>query len=335
MRVLVTGADYVWGYLTAEAVLATPALKNSAGVAEPIESVVLVVHDRPWDPAIERDARLKWVKGDIAKRAEIEAIIADHRIGSIMHFETVTRDYGPGEDDFWGMMRVNALGTLNILESCRAMGNRPKLVFCSSSSVFEDGIRETVSEQTRRMPTSTYGTTKAIAELLINNYAERGYVDGRSAILPMCVSWRPYRRNAEFLHEVLDQPLNGKEIRLALRADTRLYFNGYLTCIRNLIELHEIDGQALGRDRSMLQPGIAHTITEMIDAFRRTATRKNLKIGPVVNAFDAEKQAEFDVYNKDANTQRARQFKLSTESLDSIVQRYCDDYLALPPESAA
>jgi nucleoside-diphosphate-sugar epimerase len=335
MRVLVTGADYVWGYLTAEAVLATPTLKNSRGVAEAIESVVLVLHDHPWDPAIERDPRLKWVRGDIAIREQIEAVISEHRIDSIMHFETVTRDYGPGEDDFWGMMRVNALGTLNILESCRAVGNQPKLVFCSSSSVFEDGIQEVVSEQTRRMPTATYGTTKAIAELLINNYAERGYVDGRSAILPMCVSWRPYRRNAEFLHEVLNEPLNGKEIRLALRADTRLYFNGYLTCIRNLLELHDIDGRALGRDRSMLQPGIGHTINEMIEAFRREAKRRNLKLGPVVEKFDAEKQAEFDVYNKDANTQRAHQFKLSTESLDRIVQRYCDDYLALRPSPAA
>jgi nucleoside-diphosphate-sugar epimerase len=330
MRVLVTGADHVWGYLTAEAVLAAPTLTNSAGTAEPIESVVLVVHDRPWDPAIEADPRLKWVRGDIAVREQIETIIADHRIDSIMHFETVTRDYGPGEDDFGGMLRTNALGTLNILESCRALGNRPKLVFCSSSSVFEDGIGASVSEETRRLPTSTYGTTKAIVELLINNYAERGYVDGRSAILPMCVSWRPYRRNAEFLHEVLNQPLNGEELRISLRPDTQLYFNGYLTCIRNLIELHEIDGAALGRDRSMLQPGIAHTIAEMIDAFRRVAHRKKLALGPVVETFDAQKQAEFDVYNKDANTARARKFKLSTETLDAVVQRYCDDYLALP-----
>ena len=270
------------------------------------------------------------MRGDIAIREQIETIIAEHKIDSIMHFETVTRDYGPGEDDFGGMLRTNALGTLNILESCRAIGNRPKLVFCSSSSVFEDGTSTAVSEEMRRLPTSTYGTTKAIAELLINNYAERGYVDGRSAILPMCVSWRPYRRNAEFLHEVLNEPLNGREMRISLRPDTRLYFNGYVTCIRNLIELHEIDARALGRDRSMLQPGIAHTITEMIEAFRRVARGKHLTLGPVVEAFDADKQAEFDVYNKDANTARARRFKLSSEPLEAIVQRYCDDYLALP-----
>jgi nucleoside-diphosphate-sugar epimerase len=330
MHVLVTGADHVWGYLTAEAVLATSTLKNSAGIPEKVESVVLVVHDRPWDRAIESDTRLKWVHGDIAERSQIEAIIKDNNIGSIFHFETVTRDYGPGEDDFGGMLRTNALGTLNILESCRAVGNNPKLVFCSSSSVFEDGFKGAVTEDMRRLPTSTYGTTKAICELLVNNYAVRGYVDGRSAILPMCVSWRPYRRNAEFLHEVLNEPLNGMEISISLRPDTLLYFNGYLTCIQNLIELHEIDGGLLGNDRSMLQPGIAATITEMIDAFRKVGRRKNLQIGPVVPVFSPEKQEEYDAYNKDANTARAQKFRLSSESLEAIVQRYCDDYLALP-----
>ena len=329
MHVLVTGADDIWGYLTAERILQTPTLKNVSGVDSPVESLVLVVHDKPYEPAIEEDPRVKVVHGDIAKKDEIEKIILDNKIDSVFHFETVTRDRGDGEDDFDGMINVNIFGSMNILEALRKADNKAKIVFCSSCSVFQDNISEAVSPSTRRLPSSTYGTTKTVVELLIANYTARGFVDGRNSVLPMCVSWRPTAANTDFMHDVFKAPFDGHDIEITLKPDTRLFFNGFYSDIKNLIETHDIDSEALGEDRSLLQPGITVSVQEMIEAFQRIGSSRGISIGKVVEKLNPEKQAEFDVYNKLTNFDRALEFGLSHEDLDTIVTRYLDAYLAL------
>ena len=329
MHVLVTGADDIWGYLTAERVLQTPTLKNSSGIASPVESLVLVVHNKPYEPTIEEDPRVKVVRGDIADKAGIEKIILENNIDSVFHFETVTRDRDDGEDDFDGMINVNIFGSMNILEALRKAENKAKLVFCSSCSVFQDGITEAVSPATRRLPSSTYGATKTVVEILIANYTDRGFVDGRSSVLPMCVSWRPTAANTDFMHDVFKAPFDGKDIEIALKPDTRLFFNGFYSDIDNLIETHDIDSAALGEDRSLIQPGITVSIQEMVEAFQRIASVRGITLGEVVEKLDPEKQAGFDVYNKLTDFDRALGFGLSHEDLDTIVTRYLDAYLAL------
>ena len=329
MHVLVTGADDIWGCLTAERILERSTLKNSAGADSQVQLVVLVVHERLCESLIASDPRVKVVKGDIANKDEIQRIILDNRINSVFHFETVTRDRGTGEDDFDGMMNVNIFGSLNILEACRRTGYKPRIVFCSSCSVFQDYIKEAVSPATRRMPSSTYGTTKAVVELLIANYTTRGFVDGRNSILPMCVSWRPTAANTDFIHDVFRAPFTGKDLVITLKPDTRLFFNGYYTCIDNLIETHDIDSESLGDDRSLLQPGINASLEEIIDSFRRIGATNGITVGNVIENFDPEKQAAFDAYNKLTNFDRALEFNLSHEDLDSIVSRYLDAYLHL------
>ena len=179
------------------------------------------------------------------------------------------------------------------------------------------------------MPSSTYGTTKTVVELLIANYTARGFVDGRNSVLPMCVSWRPTAANTDFMHDVFKAPFDGNDIEISLKPDTHLFFNGYYTDINNLIETHNIDKDALGEDRSLLQPGITVSLEEMIDAFRRIGNARGITVGNVVEKFNPEKQAEFDVYNKQADFTRALDFGLSHEDLDAIVTRYLDAYLAL------
>src|SRR5581483_4778441 len=129
-------------------------------------------------------------------------------------------------------------------------------------------------EQTPRTPSSTYGTTKAIVEMLVTNYSARGFVDGRSSILPMCVSWRPDRHSGQFLYDMFDEPFNGQEIAVPIRRDTRIFFNGWHTCIANLLELQDLDAAALKENRSGLQPGLSVTSDEMRHAFTRIAQRR-------------------------------------------------------------
>ncbi len=304
-------------------------LRDSSGVPRRIEAAVLLLHEEPWLREIEDEPRLTVVHGDIANRSDVERVFADGTIDSIIHFETVTRDRDNGEDDFGGMIRTNLLGSLNLLECCRTQGGTPKFIFCSSCSVFRDGLTEAVTERTPRDPSSTYGTTKACVELLVETYSARGFVDGRSSILPMCVSWRPDRRSSEFLYDVFDEPFNGEEIEVPIARDTRVFFNGWHTCIGNLLELHDIDAAILGENRSVLQPGVSVTIDEMLDAFRRAAERAGIALGRMVERIRPEIQQKIDAYNKYADTSLASELALSSEDLDSVVARYLDPYLEI------
>ena len=92
------------------------------------------------------------------------------------------------EADFLHGYEVNLLLLREQLERCRVLGTCPKFVFTSSLAVF--GAVHSVDDQTAAMPQSSYGTQKAIGELLVNDYGRRGYVDGRTLRLPT-VSIRP------------------------------------------------------------------------------------------------------------------------------------------------
>ena len=85
-------------------------------------------------------------------------------------------------------MRVNLDGTRYLFENIRAQNNNARVVFTSSVASFGgDSMPDTVADTTKQTPMTTYGTTKVIGELLINDYSRKGFLDGRSARLPTCL----------------------------------------------------------------------------------------------------------------------------------------------------
>lgn len=329
MNVLVTGADDIWGYLTAEFILQRGALKNTNNVLCPVEHVFLLCHKGPYLPDILQDSRCRVVLGSITDAAVTEAVILDNTIDSIFHFETLVSDRGDGENAFDEMLIVNLQGSLNLMNACKKSGRVPKMVFCASCSVFRDFSTEPVSEESRRFPSTTYGTTKACVEMLLSNFTRRGYLDGRNSLLPMCVSWRPTLQNTDFMNNVFQAPFDGNDVVTPLHPETRLYFNGYYSDILNLIETHDIPSAELGEERSLIQPGISCTVQEMYDMFVKVGTREGCSVGKLVEKWDAEAQAGLDGFCKYADYTRAAHFGLTQETLEQVVTRYLHDYLAL------
>lgn len=326
LTVLVTGADDVWGSLTAEAVLRAGELAKQGGGSAEVARVVLPVHDSPWSADLARDPRVTLANGRITDKEFVGGLFASSRIDSVFHFETVTRDRGSGERDFDAMLNTNLMGSLHLLESARLHSPGARFVFCSSCSVFADDLgSQVVSDDTRRLPSATYGTTKAAVELLINDYARRGYVDGRSSILPMCVSWRPDKRSVEFLHGVFECPFADREEVVGLEPEVQLWLNGYSTCIANLLELHDVNGEVLGDDRGVLQPGVTISVAEMIDTFRRVGEDERVPVAQFSFQPDAGLQREFEQYPKHVEPRRASALGLSSEDFEALARRYLRD----------
>src|SRR3546814_3564080 len=93
----------------------------------------------------------------------------------------------------------------------------PRLVFASSIAVFGGAaMAPVVGDHVKQTPQTTYGVTKAICELLVNDYTRKGFFDGRSARLPTVIV-RPGKPNAaaySFVSGLFREPLNGETFRI-------------------------------------------------------------------------------------------------------------------------
>src|ERR1700690_2712566 len=96
---------------------------------------------------------------------------------------------GNAETDFERVCRVNRGGTRALLEAIRAIGNgyKPKLVFTSSIAVFGAPFPEAIGDEFHLTPLTSYGTQKAISELLLADFTRRGFLDGVGIRLPSIV----------------------------------------------------------------------------------------------------------------------------------------------------
>lgn len=324
MKVVITGGGGFLGQGLARRISELGALIGPSGVAEPVEEIVLFDHLCP--AALPRVSDLRVIEGDIAQRDQVAKLIDRDDI-SVFHLASVVS--GAGEQDFDLALRVNLEGGLNILEACRARQGTPRLVFASSIAVFGGAaMPERVSDATKQTPQTTYGATKAIGELLINDYSRKGYLDGRSARLPTIII-RPGRPNAaasSFASALFREPLNLVDYTLPVSPETAMPVLGIRAAVENLIKLHELPGAALGADRALGLPSLDVTVADMLSALPRAAGDRRLgKITIDPDPFIEEICAGWPRQIDDA---RARALGLKSEaSLDEIVTAYIEDHL--------
>ena len=136
----------------------------------------------------------------------------------------------------------------------------------------------TVSDATKQVPQTTYGATKAICELLVNDYARKGFVDGRTARLPTVIV-RPGAPNAAasgFASGVFREPLAGRDYTVPVGLDTRMPVIGHRAAVACLVALHELPPDAFGEDRAVNLPSVSATVGDMIECVRRVGSDRQL-----------------------------------------------------------
>lgn len=326
MKVVITGGCGFIGLRLAQRLLERGELTGPSGGPEPIDDLVLFDMSAP--PALPDalDGRMTVLLGEISNRDEIFQLVDRDDI-SVFHLASVVS--GGGEKDFDLAIRVNLDGGLNVMEACRARAGLPRLVFASSIAVFGGtAMPKVVGDTVKQTPQTTYGATKAICELLVNDYTRKGYLDGRSARLPTVII-RPGKPNAaasSFVSGLFREPLNGVPCALPVQPETVMPVLGTRSIVEGFIKLHELDGAALGGDRALSLPSLTVTVAEMIKALDRVAGDRPL--GKITVEPDPFIEAIVATWPLDAGHQRATALGLSKEaSLDDIVRAYIEDYL--------
>ena len=97
---------------------------------------------------------------------------------------------GEAELDFDKGYRINLDGTRDAVRRDPAIGGgyKPPLVFTSSIAVFGAPFPDAIGDEFFHTPLTSYGTQKAIGELLLADYSRRGFIDGIGIRLPtICV----------------------------------------------------------------------------------------------------------------------------------------------------
>lgn len=267
MNILVTGAAGFLGRRLIEALLLRGSLTDRTGQSRPIGQIL--AFDMVELTGIA-DPRVKVVCGDIANAQVLESLI-DANTDSIFHLAAVVSSQAEG--DFELGMRINFSATQNMLERVRQLGTCPKWVMTSSVAVFGGQLPEQVPDNQVWAPQSSYGTQKAMNDLLLADYSRRAFVDGRSLRMPTIVV-RPGKPNlaaSSFASGIIREPLNGQPSVCPVPLDTRLWLMSPTQAIGNLIHGHELGGEQLVQGRVINMPGLSITVERMIDALRQTA----------------------------------------------------------------
>jgi nucleoside-diphosphate-sugar epimerase len=326
MKIVITGGTGFIGLRLARRLLELGELTGPDGKTHGVDQVLLFDAVAPDVRPDGLDDRVTIVSGDISDKGTVFSLVDSDDI-SVFHLASVVS--GGGEKDFDLAMRVNLDGGRHVMEACRARNGPPRLVSASSIAVFGgSGMPAVVGDSVKQTPQTTYGVTKAICELLVNDYTRKGYLDGRSARLPTVII-RPGKPNAaasSFVSGVFREPLDGVDFELPVKPKTVMPLSGYREIVEGLIRLHEVPGEQLGDDRAVSLPSLTVTVEDMIAGLRRVAGDRRL--GEITVKPDPFIENICASWAQDASHERATALGLPrSPDLDTVVRNYIEDFL--------
>ena len=269
MHILITGAAGMIGRKLTERLVKDGKLNGRA-----IDRLTLIDVVAPQAPA-GFAGKVDAVTSDLPAAGEAAKAVAA-RPDVIFHLAGVVS--GEAETDFDKGYRVNLDGTRALMEAVRLAGGgyRPKFVFTSSIAVFGAPFPEAIPDDFHLTPLTSYGTQKAMCELLLADYTRRGFLDGVGLRLPSIVvrPGKPNKAASGFFSGIIREPLAGQEALLPV-PDSVLHWHA---CPRSavgfLIHAAGLTRDALGERVNLTMPGVCCTVGEQIAALRRVAGEK-------------------------------------------------------------
>lgn len=267
------------------------------------------------------------VVSDISIAGEAEKLIAT-RPELIVHLAAVVS--GEAEADFDKGYRINLDGSRYLFEAIRQTGDgyKPRVVFTSSVAVFGAPFHDKIEDEFFTTPLTSYGTQKAIGELLLCDYSRRGFFDGIGIRLPtICVRpGKPNKAASGFFSNIIREPLNGEEAVLPVSDQVRHWHASPRSAVGFLIHASTMDTAKIGPRRALTMPGYSCTVAEQIETLRKVAGENVVKrirreIDPVIDKI-------VEGWPRNFNPQRALALGFKSEAnFEEIIRVHIEDEL--------
>ncbi len=212
---------------------------------------------------------------DFSKPGAAAKLIAE-KPDVIFHLAAIVS--GEAEADFDKGYRINLDGSYRLFEAIRAVGEgyHPKVIFTSSIAVFGAPFPDAIYDEFFTTPLTSYGTQKAIGELLLSDYTRKGIFDGVGIRLPtICVRpGKPNKAASGFFSNIIREPLAGQEAVLPVSEDVMHWHASPRSAVGFLLHAATMDTKRIGTRRALTMPGLACTVGEQIEALRKVAGDK-------------------------------------------------------------
>lgn len=324
MRVLILGAAGFIGKHLTNALLARGGLMN-VGREEPITELILAdVH--PVAPVPQSRIAIRTETGNCAELGFLQRLF-DAEIDSIFPLAaTLTTE---AETNFSLGLQVNVLAFMQLLETCRGQRRAPRLIYASSIAAFGGPLPETVDDSVGHTPQTSYGTHKAIAELLIDDYTRHGFIDGRALRLPIVLirPGAPSPSVSDRVAALVREPIKGEDVECPFDPQTPMPVASARRVAEALIATHDLPADAFGHTRAMNLPALTVTPQDMVAALKRVVADRRL--GNVTFAPQAGLQAIVAGWPKRfVSALAARNDIHGDASFDDIIRTYLEDYPA-------
>ncbi|OWV72759.1 NAD-dependent epimerase [Rhizobium sp. R339] len=323
MHVMILGAAGMVGRKLVEKIAREP-----MAFGRPVTRLTLADAFQPQVPETLRPLSTALIV-DLAASGAADRLI-EGRPDLIFHLAAIVS--GEAEADFDKGYAVNLDGTRALFDAIRQAGMTsayvPRLVFASSIAVFGTPFPEVIPDEFFTTPLTSYGTQKAIAELLLSDYSRRGIFDGIGIRLPtICVRpGAPNKAASGFFSNILREPLVGKEAILPVSDSVRHWFASPRAAVGFFVHAATIDTARIGARRNLTMPGLSALVSEEIEALRRVAGDKAVALikrvpDPLIERIVAGWPTQFD-----AERASSLGFKAET-SFDEILKVHIEDEL--------
>ena len=283
--------------------------------------------------APEGMAEARTSTADLSAPGTVEALVAD-RPDVVFHLAAIVS--GEAERDFALGYRVNLDGTRALLDAIHAeharSGYTPRVVSTSSIAVFGAPFPDAILDDYHRTPLTSYGTQKAMGELLLADHARRGHMEGVSIRLPtICIRpGLPNKAASSFFSGILREPINGQEAVLPVDDSVRHWFASPRSAVGFLLHAATLPMERIGPHPSLTMPGISATVAEEIEALGRVVGPDAVKL--IRREPDPEIERIVAGWPRNFDARRAEALGFEAEAaFDDIIRVYLEDEMGGAP----
>ncbi|WP_375175362.1 NAD-dependent epimerase/dehydratase family protein [Pseudooceanicola sp.] len=281
MRVLITGAGGFLGRRLTRELMSREGIVGPSGKVEPITHLTLAdlgPVPLPEAPGVE----IEVIQGDLADASTLERLCA-RPYDSLFHLASQLTFHAEQDPDHAWAVNVDPLRAL-----IAAAQGCPRVIFASSIAVFGGDFPAEVADDLAPLPETTYGTHKAVNELILADASRHGRIDGRALRLPIILI-RPGVTQpvvSDKVAAIVREPLEGRDFAAPLPPEAVVPVASAGAVVRGFLNLHDLPPDRLPPKRTLNLPALSVTVAHMVAAAARAGAT-----GRVTSAPDPATQA--------------------------------------------